>query len=181
MFLVRYSLWLGLVPEPSVGNVWNSTTAWGMEHLGDLGMFVYMKALATHPGDGGAAAVKALTKCDQDSWCNEIRARDATMTRETTSPQGGTMSHGWGAATVGAAVENLVGLKQTAPGFARFTVKPQLGSLTSLTVKIPTPHGAILVCVHIGPPVSTRRRLGLRPMSLRPVRAGCCIHVGPLT
>ena len=79
IFWVRYSLWLGLVPEPSVGNVWNSTTAWGMEHLGDLGMFVYMKALATHPGDGGAAAVKALTKCDQDSWCNEIRARDATI------------------------------------------------------------------------------------------------------
>ena len=36
-----------------------------MEYLGDLGMFVFMKALAAHPGDGGEAALEALTKCDQ--------------------------------------------------------------------------------------------------------------------
>lgn len=140
-----YSLWLGVVPEASVANVWDSAEAWGMEHLGDLGMFVFMKALAAHPGDSGEAALRALTKCDQYSWCNEIRARDASMTRETTSLTGGTMSHGWGTATVGATVDNLVGLKQTAPGYARFSVKPQLGGLTSLTVKIPTPHGPIWV------------------------------------
>ena len=45
--------------------MWNSTVAWGMEYLGDLGMFVFMKALAAHPGDGGEAALEALTKCDQ--------------------------------------------------------------------------------------------------------------------
>jgi alpha-L-rhamnosidase len=141
-----YSLWLGMVPAASVGSVWNSTTAWGMEHLGDLGMFVYMKALAAHPGgDSGEAALKALTKCDQDSWCDEIRSRDATMTRETTSLRGGTMSHGWGAATVGAIVDALVGLQQTAPGYKTFTVKPRLGGLASLSVKIPTPHGALWV------------------------------------
>jgi hypothetical protein len=74
-----------------------------MEYLGDLGMFVYMKALAAYPaGDNGQAALKALTKCDRTSWCREIRDRDATMTRETPSPEGGSMSHGWGAATVAA-------------------------------------------------------------------------------
>ena len=161
-----YALWLGLVPAPSVGNVWNSTVAWGMERLGDLGMFVYMKALAAHSGDGGAAAVKALTKCDQSSWCDEIRSRDATMSRETTSLRGGTMSHGWGAATVGATVETLVGLKQTAPAYARFTVKPQLGGVERLAVKIPTPHGALWVnatsgAVQVSVPCNTRATLCL--------------------
>ena len=162
-----YSLWLGVVPEASVGNVWNSTKAWGMEHLGDLGMFVFMKALAAHQGDGGEAALNALTKCDQYSWCNEIRSRDASMTRETTSLSGGTMSHGWGAATVGATVDNLIGLAQTAPGFARFTVKPRLGGLKSLTVKIPTPHGPIWVnatgsTVEVIVPCNTRASLCLQ-------------------
>ena len=55
------------------------------------------------------------------------------------------MSHGWGAATVGAIVENLVGLQQTAPGYKTFTVKPRLGGLANLSVKIPTPHGALWV------------------------------------
>jgi hypothetical protein len=37
-----YSLWLGLVPDEGVKTVWNSTVGWGMEHLGDLGMFAYV-------------------------------------------------------------------------------------------------------------------------------------------
>jgi hypothetical protein len=64
-----FSLWLGLVPPASRIFVWNATTAWGMEHLGDFGMYVYLKALAAYPGDTGHAAVNALTKCDEDSWC----------------------------------------------------------------------------------------------------------------
>jgi alpha-L-rhamnosidase len=167
-----YALWLGMVPDESgaAGAVWKSTTSWGMEHLGDLGMFVYMKALAAHVGDGGEAAVKALTKCDDDSWCGEIRLRDATMTEEQAySGNGGgsgTMSHGWGASTISATVETLVGLKQTAPAFARFTVKPQLGGLDSLSVKVPTPYGAIWVNatskeVSVGVPCNTRASLCL--------------------
>lgn len=144
-----YSLWLGLVPDGdgNIESVWQSTTRWGMEHIGDFGMFAFMKALAAYPaGDGGEAALKALTKCDEDSWCHEIRGKDATMTRESAydnSP--GTMSHGWGASTVAATVETLVGLRQTAPAWSRAEVKPRLGGMEHVSVKVPTPYGSLMV------------------------------------
>ena len=178
-----YALWLGMVPDESgaADAVWQSMTSWGMERLGDLGMFVYMKALAAHAADGGEAAVRALTKCDDDSWCGEIRLRDATMTQEKAysgNGGGGTMSHGWGASTIAGTVETVVGLRQTAPAFARFVVKPQLGALESVSVKLPTPHGAIwvnatgskaapFVSVDVGVPCNTR--------------ASLCLAVGPET
>jgi hypothetical protein len=69
-----------------------------------------------------------------------------TMTRESAFDNvGATMSHGWGASTIAATVENLVGLKSLAPAFKRFKVKPQLGDLGRVAVKIPTPHGFIEV------------------------------------
>ena len=82
-----YPLWMGLVPEPSVPNVWKSLSSWGLENIGDYGAFVYFHALAMYPaGDKGEAALKALTKCDTYSWCHMIEAYDATMTREARQP-----------------------------------------------------------------------------------------------
>lgn len=167
-----YALWLGMIPDENgaADAVWNNMTSWGMERLGDLGMFVYMKALAAHTGDGGEAALQALTKCDEDSWCGEIRLHDATMTQEEAfsgDGGGGTMSHGWGASTISGTLETVVGLRQTAPAFARFMVKPQLGGLESFCVKVPTPHGAIWVnatsskAVDVGVPCNTRASLCL--------------------
>ena len=97
----------------------------------------YLKALgSSHPQDEGQAAVEALTKCDECSWCHEIRYHDATMTQESPyNNVGGTMSHGWGAAAVAATLDTVVGLKQTAPAFASFEVRPRLGGITSVNVR----------------------------------------------
>jgi hypothetical protein len=142
-----YSLWLGIVPTASANVVFNSTVSWGMEHLGDHGMFVYMKALSAYPnvGDGGEASLAALTKCDEGSWCHQIRDYDATMTRESAYAGGGTASHAWGAATIAASVNNLVGLRQTAPAYATFEVRPRLGGLQHVEVTVPSPYGPIRV------------------------------------
>ena len=144
-----YSLWLGMpADDASASNVFNSTASWGMEHLGDNGMFVYMKALSAYRnvGDGGEASLRALTKCDQDSWCHQIRDFDATMTRESGyEADGGTSSHAWGAATIAATVNNVVGLRQTAPAYATFEVRPRLGGLQHVAVTVPSPYGPIRV------------------------------------
>jgi hypothetical protein len=42
-------------------------------------------------------------------------------------------------------VETLIGLKQTAPAYGRFEVKPRLGGMKRASVKVPTPHGPIWV------------------------------------
>jgi hypothetical protein len=84
-----YPLWMGLVPAASVDSVWKHQAAWGLEQIGDYGAFIYFHALAAHPsGDGGEAAVKALTKCDTYSWCHMMEAYDATMTREAFTVRG---------------------------------------------------------------------------------------------
>ena len=147
-----YSLWLGMVPAAGVRSVWNSTTAWGMEGLGDLGMWAYLNALSSASAqpaaaaDGGRAALHALTKCDEDSWCHQVRDHDATMTRESPYDSvGATMSHLWGASAVKAVVESLAGLRQTAPAWATFEVKPRLGGLQRLSLKVPSARGAIWV------------------------------------
>ena len=137
-----YPLYLGLVPEGSVGNVWKKLAAWGLEQIGDYGAFVYFHALAAHPaGDTGQAALKALTKCDEYSWCHMMEAYDATMTREAFSS--GTMSHAWGTAPITGTVNGIMGLAQTAPAYKAFDVKPRLGGVARASVRVPSPHGFI--------------------------------------
>ena len=72
-----------------------------------------------------------------------IEAYDSTMTREGFSS--GTMSHAWGTAPITGVVNGIMGLTQTAPAFATFDVKPKLGGVASASVKVPTPHGSIVI------------------------------------
>jgi len=148
--------------------VWRAQTKWGVEQIGDYGTWVYFAAMATQPtADDGTAAVTALTKCDAASWCDEIQKYDATMTRE--GYNSGTMSHAWGTAAIPAVVHGVMGLRQTAPGFASFEIKPTLGKVASASLKVPSPRGFITInatsngqVVAVGVPCNTEATLCAR-------------------
>jgi hypothetical protein len=88
-----FTLAFGLVPPAHMASVWSSVARWGLEQMGDYGAFWYQSALAgsyyagpgvppATPGDG-TELLKALTKCDLDSWCAGLRDDALTMTRES--------------------------------------------------------------------------------------------------
>eukprot|EP00041_Stephanoeca_diplocostata_P027841 m.774329 g.774329 ORF g.774329 m.774329 type:complete len:211 (+) comp23255_c0_seq17:208-840(+) len=95
-----------------------------------------------------AEQVTAVTKCDDNGWCNEWETFNATMTREGFTS--GTYSHPWGTAAVPAIVNGIMGITQTSPGYATFTVRPKLASIASATVVIPTLRGFINVSASAG-------------------------------
>lgn len=140
----------GLVPTANVKNAWQAVADWGLEQIGDYGAFWYQMALSSSyfaPGydtpDDGTAMLTALTKCDTDSWCSGLRDDNLTTTRE--SWHAGTYSHGWGSSAIVGVTWGIMGLQQTAPTFASFTVKPKLGSLSHANITVPTIRGFIEV------------------------------------
>lgn len=171
-----FTLWMGFVPQKDVELNWNALTRWGIYQVGDYGAFWYLNAIGgsyytlpnalytTPASDDGSEVLKALAKCDHFSWCSEIRDDNATMTRE--SWHDGTYSHPWGTGAVMGVVSALMGIHQTAPGFATFSVKPKLGGLTSAKITVPTLRGYINVdakpgSVQVGVPCNTAATLCL--------------------
>ena len=105
------------------------------------GVFIYLSALAACDVDDGTAMLTALTKCDDQSWCGELDV--ATMTRENWV--GGTYSHPWGTGALQGIGAGVMGIRQTAPAWATYTVKPKLGNLTFANILVPTSAGPIAV------------------------------------
>ena len=117
-----FALCFGMVPAANTEAAWKAVTDWGLEQIGDYGAFWYMMAtaggyyadataqgkIAPYALDDGSAIVAALTKCDNYSWCSELRDDNATMTRE--SWHDGTYSHEWGTSAI-------VGVRRTAAAF----------------------------------------------------------------
>ena len=93
--------------------------------------------------DDGTAIVTALTKCDYYSWCSGLRDDNLTMTRE--SWHSGTYSHGWGTSAIVGVSWGVLGLHNTAPGWAQFTVMPKLGPLAFAVGRVPNLRGFVSV------------------------------------
>jgi hypothetical protein len=152
-----FALCFGMVPAANAGAAWQVVTDWGLEQIGDYGAFWYMMAVAggyytdaTAQGkiapyalDDGSAILTALTKCDNFSWCSGLRDDNLTMTRE--SWHDGTYSHEWGTSAIVGVAWGVMGVHQTSPGWATFTVKPKLGSLQHASITVPTLRGYIKV------------------------------------
>ena len=77
--------------------------------------------------------------------CAGLRDDNLTMTRE--SWHQGTYSHQWGTSPVLGVVWGLMGVRQTSPGFASFSVRPKLGALAHASLTLPTLRGYINVSV----------------------------------
>lgn len=81
------------------------------------------------------------------SW-NNMLAKGATITMEAWDDSfkpNQDWNHPWGAAPGNVIVRHLCGIRPLEPGFRKFTVDPQPGSLAYFKVKTPTPHGAVLL------------------------------------
>jgi len=145
-----FSLCFGMVPPENIPQAWHTVTSWGLEQMGDYGAFWYQMAVASgyyaphyDTPDDGTAILTALTKCDRYSWCSGLRDDNLTMTRE--SWHDGTYSHEWGTSPIVGVVWGILGVHQTAPAFATFTVKPKLATLAHAAITIPTIRGYINV------------------------------------
>ena len=63
---------------------------------------------------------------------------------------GRSLCHAWGASPIYLLGRYYLGVRPTSPGFATFEVKPELGGLTWMEGKVPTPKGPIEVVVRDG-------------------------------
>ena len=142
-----FTLYTDLVPEDSIKTAWEQAAAYGLEGTGDYGAYIWLAAQNKYAGDDGSVMLHALTKCDHSSWCGELTqgldGTNATMTRETWT--GGTYSHGWGTGAIVGVAGGLMGITQTAPAFANFTVAPRIATIDKAVVRVPTLRGAISV------------------------------------
>lgn len=175
MMTNMFMLAFGMVPAANIDAAWNIVADWGIEGIGDYGAFWYQLALSSsyyanyegHVGvydgpDDGSAIVTALTKCDEDSWCSGLLEDNLTTTRE--SWHAGTYSHEWGTSAIVGTTMGIMGVHQTAPGFATFTIKPKLGSLTHAAITVPSLRGYINVTagpstLEVGVPCNTAATL----------------------
>ena len=141
-----WALFLGAAPPAARAAAWSRIARDGLEGFGDYGAFVFLSALAAVPeGDGGAAMLTALAKCDAESWCAEMRDFNATMTRESWVDPTATYSHAWGTSPLVGVSAGIMGVAQTAPAWAAFTVRPRLGGLARASITLPTLRGPISV------------------------------------
>jgi hypothetical protein len=62
-------------------------------------------------------------------------------------PGSGTYNHAWSGGPLTMMHQYIAGIEPTAPGFKRFSVKPQLGPLKLVETTVPTPHGKIQLVV----------------------------------
>lgn len=79
------------------------------------------------------------------SW-NNMLEKGATITMEAWDDSlkpNQDWNHPWGAAPGNIIVRYICGIRPLEPGFRKFLVEPQPGSLTYFKVKTPTPHGPI--------------------------------------
>jgi len=148
-FSSAWALYLGAAAAAGVGApaaAFARIASNGLEGYGDYGAFMYLSALAAYPdGDDGAAILAALTKGDATGWVAEMRDFNATMTRESWVDPTATYSHAWGTSPIGAVVNGVMGVTQTAPAWAAFTVKPRLGGVAAASLTLPTLRGPIQV------------------------------------
>lgn len=60
-------------------------------------------------------------------------------------PYGKSLCHAWGASPVYLLGKYYLGVEPTEPGYAQYVVKPNLGGLESMSGKVPTPFGPIVI------------------------------------
>ena len=102
------------------------------------------------------------------------------MTRE--SWHEGTYSHQWGTSPVVGVTIGVMGIKQTAPAWRSFTVKPKLGTLAHAAIVVPTISGYINVTatpttLAVNVPCNTVARLCLPRSQMDSARRGVVLSV----
>lgn len=74
-----------------------------------------------------------------------VHAKEASTLWEYWNYGQGTSNHAWSGGPLVLLSEDFAGIRPTAPGYAEFEVKPQMGSLSEISCVVPTTHGKIMV------------------------------------
>lgn len=139
-----FALAFGLVPQKDISRVVKfiksrkmACSVYGAQFLMDA---LYKAGEADY-------ALALLSSTSQRSWYNMIRV-GSTITLEAWDKvykPNLDWNHAWGAVPANIIVRKLMGVEPTSPGFETFQIKPQLGSLTSASLKTPTIKGSVSV------------------------------------
>jgi alpha-L-rhamnosidase len=94
----------------------------------------------------GDAALNLMLSKEMNSWYHMLYNLNATIVTEAWDPSGKpnmSYAHPWASAPVNVIPRQLFGIQPTEPGYRKFQVTPQAGSLKSASVDVPTIRGTI--------------------------------------
>lgn len=109
-------------------------------------------------GSADAALTMLTSTEDGKSWYHAIRNLGATIVPECWDPRqkpNMTFSHAWGSSPANIIVRNLCGITPLEAGFGKIQIRPQLGRLRKIAVKVPNIKG--YVCLDINMECRTLR------------------------
>lgn len=136
------ALTFGLVPEDLVGNVADWIESRGMACSVYFAQYL-LEALFRAGRD--VAALRLLTADDDRSWIGMMR-QGATITMEAWNPKvkpNLDWNHAWGATPLNAISRFVLGVTPIEPGFGKISIRPQIGSLKSVSAVVPTFAGPV--------------------------------------
>jgi hypothetical protein len=93
----------------------------------------------------GDHALKMLTKKDERSWYHMLEL-GAGMTMEAWDLKfkpNLDWNHAWGAAPSNLIAFRMMGIRPTKPGFSETTIRPEIGNLKMVEIRLPTAQGQI--------------------------------------
>jgi len=132
----------GLVPDARVKSVADFVESKGMA-CSVYGAQYLLEAL--YVAGRPEAALSLMTSEDIRSWANMLRV-GSTITLEAWDNKfkpNQDWNHAWGAAPGNIIARFVVGVQPLEPGFKRILVKPQLGTLASVSARVPTIRGPV--------------------------------------
>ena len=100
---------------------------------------------AVYNGNAANYALELMTATHDRSWYNMIKV-GATMAMEAWDMKykpNADWNHAWGAVPANIIPRGLWGITPKTPGFGLVQIKPQLGTLTESSIKVPTVKGTI--------------------------------------
>lgn len=137
-----FALALGLVDENNKKDVLALIRSRGMTCSVYGAQFLLDAVYDAGDGDYG---LSLLTLKTDRSWYNMIKV-GSTITLEAWDNKyksNQDWNHVWGAAPANIISRKLMGIEPLTPGWASFRVKPQIGSLSSARIDVPTVKGTI--------------------------------------
>ncbi len=94
------------------------------------------------------AAIRLMTSGGDRSWLGMLD-QGATVTMEAWAAKykpNLDLNHAWGAAPLNVVSRYVLGVTPLEPGFAKVRIRPQFGSLSRVSGKVPTAKGPVEVC-----------------------------------
>ena len=104
---------------------------------------------ALYEAGDGDYALQMLTKTDDRSWYNMIRAGSTISTEawDTKYKTNQDWNHAWGAVPANIIPRKLMGVEPLTPGFGTIRIRPMTGGLEQAEADIPTVRGTVSVSI----------------------------------